>query len=113
VFWPLFGASNQLLAAIGLLGITVWLHRTYQRALGLADRPVCPQFIMYIMSGWALLQYVTRGFVTARRLCTLPTTFRAVGRARCWLCLPLMLLWEAVKVFSEHQATLNKLKHPR
>jgi carbon starvation protein len=25
--WPLFGATNQLLAAITLIAITVWLHR--------------------------------------------------------------------------------------
>lgn len=27
-FWPIFGASNQLCAALSLLGITVWLRRT-------------------------------------------------------------------------------------
>ncbi|TPW02210.1 MAG: carbon starvation protein [bacterium] len=26
-FWILFGTSNQLLAALTLLGVTVWLHR--------------------------------------------------------------------------------------
>ncbi len=26
-FWSLFGSSNQLLAALALLGVTVWLHR--------------------------------------------------------------------------------------
>jgi carbon starvation protein len=26
-FWNLFGSSNQLLAALALLGVTVWLHR--------------------------------------------------------------------------------------
>ena len=28
LFWNLFGASNQLLAALTLLGVTVWLWRT-------------------------------------------------------------------------------------
>ncbi len=28
VFWGLFGSSNQLLAALALLGVTVWLYRT-------------------------------------------------------------------------------------
>lgn len=27
-YWPLFGTSNQLLAALSLLGVTVWLRRT-------------------------------------------------------------------------------------
>ncbi len=30
-FWNLFGASNQLLAALTLVGITVWLWQTYRR----------------------------------------------------------------------------------
>ena len=34
-FWFLFGASNQLLAALTLLGVTVWLWRTRRSPLGL------------------------------------------------------------------------------
>ena len=30
-FWTLFGASNQLLAALTLLSITVWLHQARKR----------------------------------------------------------------------------------
>jgi carbon starvation protein len=30
-FWTLFGASNQLLAALTLLAITVWLHQRRQK----------------------------------------------------------------------------------
>jgi carbon starvation protein len=30
-FWTLFGASNQLLAALSLLTITLWLHRARKR----------------------------------------------------------------------------------
>ena len=30
-FWTLFGSSNQLLAALSLLAITVWLHRSRRR----------------------------------------------------------------------------------
>ncbi|MCM2254707.1 MAG: carbon starvation protein A [Vicinamibacteria bacterium] len=32
-FWVLFGTSNQLLAALSLLGISVWLRRTGRRSL--------------------------------------------------------------------------------
>ena len=31
MFWTLFGTSNQLLAALTLLGITVWLKREKRR----------------------------------------------------------------------------------
>ena len=37
IFWPLFGASNQLLAALTLLGVTVWLWQTQRAALGVAS----------------------------------------------------------------------------
>jgi carbon starvation protein len=53
-FWGLFGASNQLLAALTLIAVTVWLWRTRRAAwtflvtgLGAA--------LMYTMSSWALV----------------------------------------------------------
>lgn len=57
VFWDLFGASNQLLAALTLIGLTVWLWRTRRSAwvfliLGL------PAVFMYVMSIWALLRII-------------------------------------------------------
>ncbi len=39
LFWPLFGASNQLLAALTLLGVTVWLWRTRRAAWVCRHRP--------------------------------------------------------------------------
>jgi carbon starvation protein len=60
-FWDLFGASNQLLAALALLGVTVWLARTRKTkwvwvVLGL------PTLFMYVMSTWALVRWVKAGF---------------------------------------------------
>jgi carbon starvation protein len=52
-FWNLFGASNQLLAALTLLGITVWLvHRYRARWIWLVMG--VPTAFMYVMSVWAL-----------------------------------------------------------
>ncbi|NLE54355.1 MAG: carbon starvation protein A [Lentisphaerae bacterium] len=49
--WPVFGASNQLLAALTLLAVTLWLIR--------GKRPVLfamlPMFFMTIISIWALV----------------------------------------------------------
>jgi carbon starvation protein len=53
VFWNLFGASNQLLAALTLLGITVWLWRT-RRAWWVWLVTGVPTVFMYVMSTWAL-----------------------------------------------------------
>ncbi|MGQ0635271.1 MAG: carbon starvation CstA family protein [Planctomycetaceae bacterium] len=55
VFWDLFGASNQLLAALTLLGVTVWLWRTY-RAKWVLFVTGLPCVWMYVMSMWALVR---------------------------------------------------------
>lgn len=60
-FWPLFGASNQLLAALTLIGVTVWLYRTY-RARWVWYVTGLPTVFMYIMSSWALVRFITDGF---------------------------------------------------
>jgi carbon starvation protein len=57
LFWPLFGASNQLLAALTLLGVTVWLWRT-RRALWVLPVTGLPTVFMYTMSTWALVEII-------------------------------------------------------
>ena len=54
VFWNLFGASNQLLAALTLLGVTVWLWQT-RRAWWVWIVTGLPCLWMYVMSIWALV----------------------------------------------------------
>ena len=54
LFWSLFGASNQLLAALTLLGVTVWLWRT-RREMWVWFVTGIPMVLMYVMSSWALL----------------------------------------------------------
>jgi carbon starvation protein len=51
VFWTLFGTSNQLLAALTLTTITVWLKRTGRPWLIAA----LPAAFMLVMTLWALL----------------------------------------------------------
>jgi len=62
VFWQLFGASNQLLAALTLLGVTVWLART-RRAAWVWIVTGLPTAFMYVMSMWALVRLTWPGFV--------------------------------------------------
>jgi carbon starvation protein len=61
VYWSLFGASNQLLAALTLLGITVWLWKT-RRAAWVWPVVGIPAALMYTMSTWALLVIVQSNF---------------------------------------------------
>lgn len=55
IYWGLFGASNQLLAALTLIGVTVWLWRTYRARWVLAVVGI-PCVLMYTMSMWALIR---------------------------------------------------------
>lgn len=56
-FWPLFGASNQLLAALTLMGVTVWLWRTRRESWVWLVTGI-PTLVMYVMSSWALINIV-------------------------------------------------------
>lgn len=51
LFWTVFGTSNQLLAALTLLGVTVWLKRS-NRAAWFA---VLPMLFVMTMTIWSLL----------------------------------------------------------
>ena len=72
VFWSLFGASNQLLAALTLLGVTVWLWRT-RREMWVWAVTGLPTVWMYTMSMWALIRIVRQSF-GAGGWSTLPQT---------------------------------------
>jgi carbon starvation protein len=119
VFWPLFGASNQLLAALTLIGVTVWLWRTY-RAPWVWVVMAVPTAWMYCMSTWALLRFVKNGFFTPtwhfKGIPTDPVPWAAlvlVGLAG-------LLLVEAVRIFfsnlppkpSEQEAEAGPLPTP-
>jgi carbon starvation protein len=55
VFWNTFGASNQLLAALALIGMTIWLLNTakFRKAWIVT---FVPAILMFIMSSWALVR---------------------------------------------------------
>jgi carbon starvation protein len=51
-FWTLFGASNQLLAALSLLAITVWLYQARQRI----SFTLYPMLFVLTITLWALVK---------------------------------------------------------
>lgn len=53
-FWTLFGASNQLLAALTLLSITVWLYQARQRIA----YTLVPMVFVLAITLWALISLV-------------------------------------------------------
>jgi len=63
-FWTLFGASNQLLAALTLLSITVWLSNARQR-FGFT---LFPMAFVLVMTLWALGKLTLVNFQTSKGL---------------------------------------------
>jgi carbon starvation protein len=100
IFWDLFGASNQLLAALTLLGVTVWLWRTYRAKWVLAVTGL-PCVFMYTMSMWALVQ-ILRPLLEAVANSKFDTT-GPVGSPVPWVALILaglgvLILVEALRI---------------
>ena len=61
VIWPVFGATNQLLAGLALLVVTVWLKKTGKRTVFV----VLPMLFMVVMTIWALVLLIGQyGFTT-------------------------------------------------
>lgn len=60
-FWTLFGASNQLLAALTLLSITVWLYDARKRIAF----TLLPMLFVLVITMWALGSMVYGNFSTA------------------------------------------------
>jgi carbon starvation protein len=61
-FWTLFGASNQLLAALGLLSITAWLYKARQRIAF----TLLPMLFVLVITLWALTKMVVGNFQAAQ-----------------------------------------------
>jgi carbon starvation protein len=61
-FWTLFGTSNQLLASLTLLAITVWLHREKRRIWYTA----IPMVFVMTVTVWALIVQIRVAFASVR-----------------------------------------------
>jgi carbon starvation protein len=60
-FWTLFGASNQLLAALTLLAITVWLHQRRQKIA----YTLLPMVFVLVTTLYALVRMTITSFESA------------------------------------------------
>ncbi|MFH1682094.1 MAG: carbon starvation protein A [Candidatus Eisenbacteria bacterium] len=55
--WPVFGATNQLLAGLALVVVTLWLRQSGKRALF----AFLPMIFMVLMTLWAIAMFVFSG----------------------------------------------------
>ncbi len=94
--WPIFGTSNQLLASLTLLAISVWLIESGSNALF----TILPMLFMMVMTVWSLGEMV---LPLGKALFGGGTTAVGVDAVISGVCgvvllvLSLLLLWEAVK----------------
>jgi carbon starvation protein len=89
-FWILFGASNQLLAALTLLTITVWLHRMKKRIAF----TLIPMLFVLTITLWALTRLVIGNFQSSQGWDA--ARFNAVA-ATLLIALALMIVFSAIR----------------
>lgn len=54
VAWPIFGTSNQLLASLTLLVVSIWLLKTGKKAV----YAIVPMIFMFVMTMWSLINLI-------------------------------------------------------
>lgn len=101
IFWPVFGSSNQLLAAIVLMGISVWLYKKGMRYL----YALIPSIFMMIVAILSLF-FISSPWLYA----ALSGDFSADPVAITGillLCLAVFLIYESARAFFGKKKTLK------
>ncbi|MCG3111847.1 MAG: hypothetical protein MCM46_08510 [Candidatus Manganitrophus sp. SB1] len=97
-FWPIFGASNQLLAALSLLGISVWLIKSGKNPL----YALLPMLFVLTMTLWSLGLFVApwlQGWTAGQfQLDAIPIV------ALILIAITLLLLIEAYQTVARHKS---------
>lgn len=95
IIWPIFGATNQLLAGLVLMVVAVWLKKKGKNIWFVA----IPMAFMLIMTLWALL------------LVIIQYKFSLIGFiGGVLLFLAIMLIFEAIEIFEVKTHLRRKLK---
>jgi len=103
-FWVLFGTSNQLLAALSLLGISVWLHRGGRKTLF----TLLPMAFVMVITLWSLVIQIGAAWqsVAATGLRYDATVLNGAVAALL-VALALVLIAEAVQVWPRSGVALK------
>lgn len=97
-FWTLFGTSNQLLAALSLMGVSVWLKRSGRRHW----YTVAPTVFISVVTLSSLVLQLKEAFFSAAT----PTVAQRVNGlvAAALLVLGVSILWAGAKALLERPA---------
>lgn len=94
LFWTVFGSSNQLLAALSLLGISVWLFKKKTKYL-FALLPSLFMMIVAIVSLLFIIKPAVMNFITQGKIVLDPMAITGA----ILLILAVFLIIEGVKIF--------------
>lgn len=111
VFWSLFGASNQLLAALTLLGVTVWLWRT-RRAVWVLFVAGIPTVWMYTVSTWALVRMILIYIQQVRQPNPQSITYILLGISTLLIILAMAMFVEAIIALTSRDAGRSRPNAP-
>ncbi|HAV61719.1 MAG TPA: carbon starvation protein A [Verrucomicrobiales bacterium] len=100
ILWPLFGATNQLLAGLAFLVVTFWLWR---RKLPIWSTAL-PMVFMLLMPAWALMSDVARWWSKGQ--------FVLVGVAALMLALEFWMIIEALLLWPKARGVMEKALPP-
>ena len=98
-FWTLFGTSNQLLAALTLLGVTVWLKREKRRVW----YTFLPMIFVMAITVWALVVQVRQNVAVLRAGFEWPAALNGIFGVALVL-LAAAVLFEAAKAVRRNAA---------
>ena len=101
VAWPIFGTSNQLLASLTLLAVSVWLIKTGRNALF----TLIPMAFMLVMTLWSLVLQIAPWFRAL--LAGTPASPDAAISGVCGGVLMILSVWllaESVRILSRRNA---------
>lgn len=93
-FWRLFGTSNQLLAALTLVGVSVWLRRSGRSTLFV----VLPAAFMIATTLTALGFNLTR-FITQYRTDHSTVAAMNIGISALLIAMSLHVVWDAIRTW--------------
>lgn len=109
IFWQTFGASNQLLAALALIGMTIWLLNTAKnKKVWLVT--FIPAALMFVMSSWALIRLFLTSTVKDG-VFAFPTDANIILPIACLIYLALAF-WMAIVTFQAVNQRTRGKQHP-
>lgn len=101
ILWPLFGATNQLLAGLALMVATFYLARRSRSVAIVA----IPMMLMMVMPAWAMTYDLVVNWIPARKYTLIAFGFTILG-LQAWMIVEGVMLYRKIRGVEEPRAEL-------